>query len=204
MPTCDEIKKAVIEYNTVNPTEDDALKLALASIQSPPRSFGRVLAEVCLIADWGSINLTHFPFYERVAMAREIEACGSVLQPMQSWHLDNLDAAETKMLTDAVEQQFSHTSLLQPPQTNRRQLSFLSKYLHWRVNAAFPIWDGNARKALNCRDDDRSWDSYIGWLNCVRPKALEHKDCCLEHVRVPGECLLRTFDKALYMLGQPT
>jgi len=74
MPTCDEITKAVDEYNRENHTYDLALRSALDAIQSVPTSFGRFLAEVCLIADWGSIPSTTFPFYNRVAMAREIEA----------------------------------------------------------------------------------------------------------------------------------
>jgi hypothetical protein len=203
MPTCGEIGKAVREYNAGNPTEDGALELALGSIQSLPRSFGRLLAEVCLIADWGSLNLPYFPFDARVAMAREIEACGFVLEAIRRWQLENLDAAETKVLTDALEQQISRTSLLKPPDTDSRQLSLLSKYLHWRVNGAFPIWDANARAALDCHggDDDPSWRSYISWVIRVRQEATRHKSCCLEKLRIDGECLLRTFDKALYIIG---
>jgi hypothetical protein len=91
MPTCDEIRKAVSAYNAENPTEDGALKSALGSIQNLPRSFGRLLAEVCLIADWGSLNIWpgYFPFDARVAMAHEIEACGPMLEAMQSWQIEN-------------------------------------------------------------------------------------------------------------------
>jgi hypothetical protein len=204
MLTCDEISKAVDEYNTENPTEgeDGALKLALGSTQNLPRSFGRLLAEVCLIADWGSLTLRDFSFGARVAISREIEACGSVLEEFRSWQLESLDAAETTELSDAVKKKlWQHESLLKPPNTNKHQLSFLSKYLHWRVNGAFPIWDTNARAALDCGDNTASWSSYTNWVNRARQEAARHKACCLERIRLPGECLLRTFDKALYILG---
>ncbi len=202
MPTCDEIRTAIHKYNAENFLEDDALKSALSSTRTASRSFGAHLAEVCLVADWGSLNLNHFPFQARIAMAREIETCEAVLEPIRGWHLKKLDAAETKMLSDVVEQQLSQTNLLQPPNTNKRQLSFLSKSLHWQVNDAFPIWDGNARHALDCHNDDRSWNSYISWLSCVRTEAARHQSCCLEAARLNGESLLRTLDKALYMLGR--
>jgi hypothetical protein len=201
MLTCEGIRNAIGEYNAGNPTEDCALRLALRSLDGSPRSFGRLLAEVCLIADWGSIKLMSFPFDARVAMAREIKVRGSVLEAIHSWQCENLDATETTMLIDAIEQKLRHTSLLQPPKPHRRQLSFLSKYLHWRVNGAFPIWDTNARAALDCNDETTSWSAYTNWVNRVREEATRHKVCCLEQVRSPGECLLRTFDKALYIVG---
>lgn len=111
MPTCDEITKAVGKYNSENSTYDHALKSALGTIQSVLPSSGRFLAEVCLIADWGSIPLNNFSFHDRVAMAEEIETSWPVLQPMRSWHAENWDA-ETKMLTDAVGLLLSDTHLL--------------------------------------------------------------------------------------------
>jgi hypothetical protein len=68
------------------------------------------------------------------------------------------------------------------------------------VNDAFPIWDRNARTALNNVNDETTWLSYRNWVICVRQEAATHK-ACLEQIRLPGECLLRTFDKALYILG---
>jgi hypothetical protein len=197
MPTCDELTKAVGEYNSENNDVDVALRSALDAIQSVPPSFGRFLAEVCLIADWGTIQ--QFPFHDRVAMAKEIETAWPVLQPMRNWHAENWDA-ETKILTDAVEL-LSPTQLLPTP-GGRKQLSFLSKYLHNCVNDAFPIWDGNARKALHSSDDDRTWQSYSNWVIYVRQEAARHKTCCLEQIRLPGESVLRTFDKALYIMGR--
>lgn len=199
MPTCDEITKAVGKYNSENSMYDLALRSALDAIQSVPPSFGRFLAEVCLIADWGSIPLTNFAFHDRVAMAGEIETSWSVLQPMRSWHAETNWDGETKMLTDAVEL-LSQTRLLPTPGA-KRQLSFLSKYLHSCVNDTFPIWDKNARTALHHDNDETSWLSYKHWVICVRQEAATHKACCLEQIRLPGECLLRTFDKALFMMG---
>jgi hypothetical protein len=137
-------------------------------------------------------------------MAEEIERAWPALEPMRSENWDaetkmNWDT-ETKMATDAVER-LSRTKLLLPPGAKRRQLSFLSKYLHWRVNGAFPIWDSQARTALNF-DAEVSWESYRDWLICVRGAAATHK-ACLEQVRSPDECLLRTLDKALWEPGGP-
>jgi hypothetical protein len=187
------------KYNSENSKLDAALRSALGTIQSVPPSSGRFLAEICLIADWGSIPLTNFPFHDRVAMAAEIETSWPVLQPMQSWHAENWDA-ETKMLTDAIEL-LSDTHLLPPRGTKKRQLSFVSKYLYGCVNDAFPIWDKNARTALQSDNDETSWPSYKNWVICVRQEAATHKACCLEQSRLPGECLLRTFDKALFIMG---
>jgi hypothetical protein len=96
---------------------------------------------------------------------------------------------------------FADTHLLPTPGVKKCHLSFLSKYLHGCVNDAFPIWDQNARTALNNDNDERSWLSYRNWVVCVRQEAATHKACCLEQIQLPGECLLRTFDKALYILG---
>jgi hypothetical protein len=102
------------KYNSENSKNDRALRSALGTIQSVPPSLGCFLAEVCLIADWGSIPLTNFPFHDRVAMAEEIETSWPVLQPMRSWHAENWDA-ETKMPTDAVGLLLSDTHLLPTP-----------------------------------------------------------------------------------------
>ncbi|MGD1096436.1 MAG: hypothetical protein ABSB35_31135 [Bryobacteraceae bacterium] len=198
MPTCDEITRAVGKYNSENSTYDHALGSALDPVQSSAPSLGRFLAEVCLIADWGSIPLTYFRFRDRVAMAEEIETSWPLLQSMRSWHAENWDT-ETKMLTKAVGL-LPDTQLLPTPGA-KRQLSFLSKYLHRCVNEAFPIWDKNARTALHNDNDETSWLSYSKWVVCVRQEAATHRTCCLEQLRLPGECLLRTLDKALFTLG---
>jgi hypothetical protein len=138
-------------------------------------------------------------------MAGEIERAWPVLEAMrrENWGAEpklNWDA-ETKMATDAVELLSRTTKLLLPSGAKRRHLSFLSKYLHWCVSGAFPIWDSQARTALNY-DAEVSWESYRDWLICVRGAAAEHK-ACLEQVRSPDECLLRTLDKGLWELGTP-
>jgi len=201
MPTCEQITEAVNKYEAENPTEDWTLKQALDSVSNLPQSFGRLLAEVCLIADWGTISLTYFPFDDRAAMAREIETQASVLQEIRTCHLESWgDSGETKLLIDLVDR-LSRTQLLSPPGQKKRQLSFLSKYLHWCVNGALPIWDSKSRLALNVDNDDRSWSSYQDWLICVREEAAKHEACCLKHVR-PREHPLRRLDKALYMIGR--
>jgi hypothetical protein len=196
MPTCEEIRAAVGKYNTDNSVDDDALKSALGPIQGAPRSFGRILAEVCLVADWGTIQF--FSFRDRVLTAREIEASLAILDPMRSLHDEDFNA-ETKLLSDAVDKLPS--SLLTVP--GKRQLSFLSKYLHTCVNDAFPIWDNNARNALGYDDDEKTWPSYKKWLLVVRSEVTVHKTCCLDDVASPAECLVRTLDKALYTIGAP-
>jgi hypothetical protein len=203
MPTCDEIAKAVGRYNSEDCGNDRALTSALETVQSAPPTLERLVVEVCLVADWGTIQLRHFPFHERVDMAGEIKASWPVLQDMRGWPAEAVDwEAETKRLTDAVEHQLSNTHLLPTPGAKKRQLSFLSKYLHFCVNEAFPIWDGNARAALRNRRNEASWQTYEKWAALVRQEAATHKTCCLEQLRLPGECLLRTLDKALYILGR--
>ena len=199
IPTCDEIKEAVRKYHRENPTEDDTLRSALRAMRSLPPSFGRFLAEVCVIASWGSIS--HFPFLDRVEMANEIKRAWPLLEPMLEPMSGEDWDAETKMVIGAVEP-LSRTNLLLPPGAKRRQLSFLSKYLHWCVNGGFPIWDSQARAALNY-NAEVSWEAYRGWLIRVREEAATHKACCLEHERPRDECLLRTLDKALYEIGTP-
>ena len=198
--TCDAITKAVDKYNHDNSKYDDALRSALGTIQSAPPSSGRFLAEVCLVADWGSIRLINFPFCDRVAMAEAIKTSWPVLQPMLGRHAENWDD-ETKILTDAVGHLLSDTHLLPTPGAKRRQLSFFSKYLYACVNDAFPLWDRNARTALHDDNDEPSWLSYGSWVTRVRQEAATHRTCCLEQSRLPGECLLRTFDKALFIMG---
>jgi hypothetical protein len=203
MPTCDEITEAVGKFNGEDSGNDLALMSTRDAIQSLPPSVARSLAEVCLIADWGTIQLIGFPFRDRVDMARGIEASWPELQSMQRWRADAEGwEAGTTMLTDAVDRLKSHTHLLPTPGAKKRQLSFLSKYLHFCVNDAFPIWDGNARAALHNYINDASWETYGNWVIRVRQEAATHRTCCLERLRLPGECLLRTLDKALYILGR--
>ena len=200
MPTCEAIREAVAKYNAENSRDDLALRSALTLIQNLPPSLGRFLAEVCLIADWGSIRLDGFPFRDRLAMAGEIETSWPLLETMRSWRAENWDA-ETLLLTRGVELLSSHSHLLPTPGVKNRQLSFISKYLHRCVNEAFPIWDGNARAAMDHQNDETTWPCYSGWLICVRDEAAKHKACCLEQVGLPGESPVQTLDKALYIIG---
>ena len=200
MPTCEEIRGAVARYNNENSRDDLALRSALCLIQSLPPSLGRFLAEVCLIADWGSIGLQGFPFGDRLAMAGEIETSWPLLQGMRGWHADSWDK-ETLLFVRGVELLRSHTHLLPTPGAKNRQLSFLSKYLHRCVNEAFPIWDRNARKALGQDNDEKTWECYSQWVVRVREEASKHKACCLDQVGLPGEHPVRSLDKALWVIG---
>lgn len=198
--TCDQIKEGVRKYNG-EPTfrHDLALRAALGIIQSQPPSLRRFVAEVCVVADWGSIRLDGFPFEDRVAMAGEIETCWPLLQPMRSLHSEDW-GTETTLLTRAVDA-LSYTRLLEPPTPGaNRQGLFLSKNLHWCINDALPMWDKNSLKAL-VHNDEKSWESYKSWVSRVRQEAADHRDCCLEQIRLPGESLVRTLDKALYVIG---
>jgi len=178
--------------------DDLALRAALATVQTLPPSSGRFMAEVSMVADWGSIS--GFTFAARVAMATEIETCWPLLQTLRSLRTEDW-TAQTALIASAIDA-LSNTSLLQPPTTTRRELSFLSKYLHFCINDAFPLWDGNARTALAHRDDSTTWPSYRGWANKVRQEAEDQYNAgCLGPLRLPGENLVRTLDKALYIIG---
>ena len=50
-------------------------------------------------------------------------------------------------------------------------------------------------------DETDPWPCYSGWLICVRDEAARHKACCLEQVGLHGENLVRSLDKALYIIG---
>jgi hypothetical protein len=156
-----------------------------------------------VVADWGSFRLEGFPFKDRIAMAREIESCWLVLQPMQSHHADDWDT-ETKMLLEAVDGLASRTALLPKLRDRSSQLSFLSKYFHFCINDGFPIWDSNARLVLG-GNAKLTWASYKEWLSLVRQEVAKHRECLeqarREQDRLLGESLVRTLEKALYIIG---
>jgi hypothetical protein len=64
------------------------------------------------------------------------------------------------------------------------------------------IWDSYGRSALVHTDTQTTWESYEAWLVKFRQEVDDHKAGCLEQVRLPGESLVRTLDKALYIIGQ--
>ncbi len=196
--TCEQIKEAVTKYNNGPNLRRDgvALKKAVEAAQSLTPCLGRFVAEVCVVADWGSIQ--HFPFGDRLAMAEEIKTRWVVLQAMIGRH-DRRWGTETKIMAGFVDDLARNTHLLPTPGVKSRQLSFLSKYLHFCVNDAFPLWDKNARQALG-GDEDPTWLSYKKWLNRVRQEVEKHKEC-LKQVQQRDESLVRTLDKALYTIG---
>lgn len=201
--TCKQIKDALRSIDPDSADDDVALRSAVNATQRLPPSFGRFVAEVCVVADWGSFRLDGFPFEDRVAMARDIESCWSVLQPMQSYHADDWDT-ETKLLLKAVDELSSRTALLPELGERNSQLSFLSKYLHFCINDGFPIWDSNARLVLG-GNADLTWESYKEWVSLVRQEVAKHKGCLeqagLEQDQLKDESLVRTLDKALYTIG---
>lgn len=204
MPTCDEVRKAVHKYHRENLEEDHALGSALDALQRSTPSFGRFLAEVCLIADWGSFQISGprsaVPFVDRITLAKRIETWWTVLlQPMQSLTIEESWNDGTRLLSTEVDR-LSCTDLLTPI-TQGRPLSFLSKYLHWCVNGAFPVLDGNALKALTYKRKGGDWEDYKNWLTCVRQEVARHEACCLKQVQLKDEHLVRTLDKALYIIG---
>lgn len=196
--TCDQIKEAVKKYNDGPSLRKDgfALRKSLAATRSLTPCLGRFVAEVWVIADWGSIEF--FSFEDRFAMAEEIDARWVVLQAMIGLR-DRHWGAETKIMAGLVDDLAQQTHLLPTPGVKKRQLSFLSKYLHFCVNDAFPLWDKNARQALG-GDEDPTWGSYKKWLNRVHQEVETHK-VCLRQVQQRGESLVRTLDKALYTIG---
>ena len=202
MPTCDEIKKAVSTYNSENLSEDTSLRSALDATRCLPPRFGRFLAEVCLIADWGSFDNWNgclaFPYVDRISFAERIESGWPILRRLQSRRAAS-SVPDAARLTAPL----SRTDLLVPTSVRkRRELSFVSKYLHWCVNPDFPIWDRNARTALDYSYKDVDWESYGDWSGRVWQEVANHKACCLEQVRSSREHLVRTLDKALYVIGR--
>lgn len=203
--TCEQITQAVANYNN-EPTlkNDGALLGAVAAIQNLPSSLGRFLAEVCLVADWGSIPLNGFPFRDRVAMAEEIYKCWEdVLQPLQGITAADWGSDASKNLLEALFQ----TNLPHPNPQSNRQLVFVSKYLHWCINPEFAILDGNSQVALGKSSWKENanvkelWAYYSEWMDEVREQVTVHQSC-LEGIRNDDRSIVRTLDKALYILGQ--
>jgi hypothetical protein len=177
------------------------------TVRSLAPSLGRFVAEACVVADWGTIPLTGFSFENRIAMAAEIETCWPLLESMLSRDDKDYDS-ETKIKMTRRVDVLSHTRLLQPRPDHKRQLSFLSKYLHWCINRWFLIWDTYSRMALGHKIEDESkksleelWASYKTWLGEVQQEAANHRACCLEKTQLSGESPVRTLDEALYVIG---
>lgn len=195
--TCEQIDGAIRRHDSDLRLKGDesAFRKALEAARKVPPLLGRFVAEVWVVADWGSIEF--FPFADRFAMAEEIERVKSLLSPMG--RLDGWDA-QTNELLRVVDELARSTSLLLKDGDGRSQLSFLSKYLHFCVSDAFPIWDSNARLVLG-GDDAATWESYKKWIVRVRAEVAKHREC-LERLKAPFESLLRTLDKALYTIGR--
>jgi len=195
--TCEQIEGAIRRHDSDPRLNGDeaAFRKALEAARKLPPILGRFVAEVWVVADWGSIDF--FPFVDRFAMAEEIEKVQSLLSPIRT--LDSWDA-ETKELLRVVDELARSTALLPNKGDGKSQLSFLSKYLHFCINGAFPIWDSNARLVLG-GEDAATWESYKQWVVRVRGEVAKHTEC-LERLRNPVETLVRTLDKALYTIGR--
>ena len=108
-------------------------------------------------------------------MALEVEACWPVLQWMRALPV----GTSSQLVTSAglVDVLGRYTRLLPKP-GGRGQLSFVSKYLHFCVNDAYPIWDKNARTALaQPRDPQTTWASYKAWLKAIGLAVWVSYDC---------------------------
>jgi len=196
---CDRIREGVGKYNNSDTFKGDlGLRSGIAQVESLPPSLGRFIAEVCMVADWGSIP--YFPFDVRIAMAAEIEICWPLLQKLRGASGENPDN-QADVVSSAVDA-LLHTRLLKPSPTAKKQLSFISKYLHFCIKDHFPIWDTNSRIALGHTDSSSTWPSYKTWAKKVRKEAAEHEKCCLEGLKLIGENPIRTLDKALYIIGK--
>jgi len=85
MLTCSEIKNSVHEYNSGQAFRHDlALKAALTAVQTLSPCAARFLAEICVVADWGSIPRQIFPFEMRIAMAAELENVWPLLASLRT------------------------------------------------------------------------------------------------------------------------
>lgn len=200
--TCERIEEAVRQYNDDQALRDDATRNAVEAMEALHPSLGRFLAEVCLVADWGSIRLDGFPFADRLAMAEEINKSWDVLRPIKDVVATNWNSVATAKLLAALFQ----TQLPQPPSASKRQLVFVSKYLHWCVNPEFALLDGNSQAALGKSSWKQSanvrelWAYYSEWMGEVGEQATVHQSC-LEGIRNNDRSIVRTLDKALYIIG---
>ena len=200
---CTQIRNAVTAFNnnTRYVNDEKTLKRALASTQRPETDLACWLANTFLVAEWGSLGWVSF--VDRVLIAEEIyRAWPQILNHRQL----TLDAwLNNQQIMDDAINDLATTQLLKPPGTENTQLSFMSKMLHWCVNPIFPIWDGNARTAMTKNketpNDERSWNSYKDWTRLISKQLREHRVNCLQELATDGECVVRTLDKALYIIG---
>lgn len=187
--TCEEIKNAVEKYNgSQYPRLDIAFKIATEASNS-------VLGKVCLVADWGSIK--GFDFEDRTAVAEAIVSCWPALRHFQQLREQDWLQDFSKM-TEAIDL-LKITRILKPTESSRRELSFLSKFLHWCVSDAFPLWDSDARDILGTTEYTCSWQVYQDWAQEISRQIKNHPVCLL-NVRTDGESLVRTLDKALWSI----
>ena len=164
-----------------------------------PISF--VLSKVWLIATWGHISTQGFSFRDQSRTARVLHRERETLQTASQFTEDDW-LHDGQVMDDAIDS-FSE-EILKPPGTRGRQLSFISKFLHWAINPAYPIWDSYARLAMEGLSYDVSeittWESYKKWAAQIRKEILYHEEA-LRREREDGETLVRTFDKVLWSRG---
>jgi len=201
--TAADIESGISQFNVQypEPNVDNALKTTMDALNALPPTVERFLAVVHWIAAWGSIP--YFPFQERVLVANAVaehweSLAGLTTLTEDSW-LDDPTAMTSALAI------IEPTGILQPPGATASRLSFTSKFLHWQISRAFPIWDNNARQVLQDRgypvNSNTTWESYAEWTNLTRCLILEHQ-ATLNALKKPDETLVRTLDKALWKLGQ--
>ena len=183
------IEKAVRRYNRTEILQDKALQTALNGTSD-------VLVKVCLVADWGSLG--DFSFRDRILTARTIQTdeIAKILAIARDT-VTGIDQVEYFIQTHLI----SRHEILKPRGAKGRQLSFISKYLHWCVSSAFPIWDSYARLALEVGRDDPSWGTYKLWIPKIVETVTNHTQI-FTTTRANGESMVRTLDKALWIIGK--
>ena len=202
MLKCKAIKDAVAKYN-----EDDNLSKDEADLtdqlnaywyKKAKHSAEDCLVAVLLVADWGA--LVHFRFRDRVRHAQRLRAN---LQAFD--RLSDLTIEDWVRNPEALNQASAHLTdddFLKPDGTHGRQLCFVSKLIHWCFNPVFPIWDKNARAALspNVREDT-NWKCYRAWARDFHREMMQHRECCLIPLQGDDRSIVRTLDKALFIIG---
>lgn len=187
-----EIREGIAYYRQNFRAETDALIDALAVSTHP-------LAKASLVAGWGSIDLHTFPFTQRVRWTDHIRKVDSSVQSTKEF-------TETQWLADfqlfeSEVRKLDEAGIIKPTGCARRQLCFVSKYLHYAINPAWPVWDSYARWSM-ARWVERpsaqaTWDSYVQWARLIQ-RFVEKYGRTLADESTGLDSLVRSADYALW------
>jgi hypothetical protein len=198
--TCDQIQSAVDKDLTLGNFKDElALKDALKELTWLPAGFARILSQTCLVDAWEVPGHQALPLEDRIRFARRVEEHGLVFADLGSLTPDQwlLDQNVMSAAIDKLAVVFPAS-----PHTGERQLIFWTKFLHWCVSGAFPMWSPSACKALKVEiAADSGWAMYKEWAELVGEHVRSHMQCCLRQRQLPTETVIRTFDRAAYGIG---